>query len=358
MELSVYKIVLKLESPVALPTRRARLGYLGTPQHIPAATLRGSVLTALYREGLVNEDFLKHEASHPSIVASPAYPLVDGEESKPANPFIYQCKKCEGAPIFANESEAFYKILSSEEPEIPLECGRKHRALRQLHPSPIIRKGDGMVKEACVKGFRYVAVNISRRRASAVKGVLYSYEAVVEPERFWATISSLRELDLAGLQLLVGRGVSRGLGRVKVEKAQKIDLSKTVESFAKTVNEPIILYAMSPLLDGAGLEWRSFPKMIDLNGLASMFNINADGKLVLEKAYGRTTAFDAGWDMYNQNLRPRFEAKTPGTIVKASLKDTSGNVGLLMAILRYWGSIALYNTMPITGVNMLELVEV
>ncbi|MEM4328850.1 MAG: hypothetical protein QXI50_04225, partial [Candidatus Caldarchaeum sp.] len=56
--LNVYRLVLRLESPVALPTRRARLGYLGAPNYIPATTLRGALITALYREGMVDENAL------------------------------------------------------------------------------------------------------------------------------------------------------------------------------------------------------------------------------------------------------------------------------------------------------------
>jgi len=359
--LNVYRLVLRLESPVALPTRRARLGYLGAPNYIPATTLRGALITALYREGMVDENALKSEASYPTMIVSPAYPLADGKESKPAHPFIYQCKQCEDSKPFTTESKVFRGILSSEEIELPSECHHGHRALRMLHPSPVIDNGGGVLEEVGVKVFRYVAVNISRRRAAAVKGVLYSYELIAGPNEFWATIASRRELDLNGLLLLVGRGVSRGLGRVKVEKAQKIDLFSAAQTFANPTERPFLLRAMSPLLGcrGAGLEWMNYPETIDLGGLAGAFNINGRGKMTLEKVYGRTVTFDAGWDMYNTRLRPRFQAKAPGTIVQASMKDVSGDVGLLMAVLRYWGDIILYGgSTPITGVNMLEPVEV
>ncbi|MDW8360480.1 MAG: hypothetical protein RMK31_07875, partial [Candidatus Caldarchaeum sp.] len=248
MDLNVYKIRLVFESPVALPFRRARLGYLGIPKHIPAATLRGSVIAALYRERMIDEKRMRDEAMYPSIIASPAYPVINGLESKPAHPFIFQCKKCEaegrqqGSAFKIDSAE---RLMSSDLVNFEPPCG--HRALKQLHPTPIVFY-NGRIVEAGVSGFRYISLNMSRRRAAGVKGVLYSYEALDESHEFWATLASPDELGLDKLLLLMGRGISRGMGRVRVSNSERVDVSKEAEKLSNTGDGQVLFTAISPLL--------------------------------------------------------------------------------------------------------------
>lgn len=353
--LNVYKLYLRLESPVALPLRRARMGYLGLPPFIQATTLRGAIITALMQERILDRESVMLESNTPTIIASPAYPIVDGLESRPAHPFIFLCKKCQA---MVNSQEILRKLTSSDNLDIPSECPNKHRALQQLHPSPIITAKGG-VERAEVAGTRYVSVSISRRRASSVKGVLYSYEVLAESQTFWATVSSYRELDLNGLVLLLGRGASRGLGRIKIVEASQVDISKS----GKQVHDDakgVLLQSFSPLLGfrNLGQEWAPYPSEIDLTALSKSMGTEFGGKLQIRKVYGRTVQFDSGWDFVRGNLRPRFKVKAPGTLIHATVRDASGDIGLALTALRYLGTVECCDSFPITGVNMLEPMEV
>ncbi|MEN3047880.1 MAG: hypothetical protein ABDH63_03755 [Candidatus Caldarchaeales archaeon] len=360
MGLKVYRVRLRFESPVALPTRRARLGYLGVPRYVPASTLRGAIVSSLYREGHIDEDRLKREALYPEIVASPAYPVVEGLESKPAHPFMFACKRCEAEgkkETLTFEADAV-KIVKSGDVRIPEpKCG--HRALKQLHPSPVVWK-NGRPVEAGLAGLRYVSLNMSRRRASGIKGALYSYEALADSLEFWATVSSRDELRLKGMLLLIGRGISRGFGRVRVTEATEVNIAKEAEELKERSKGSAVFLSFSPLLGfgQAGSEWSTYPRVLDLSELAREAGSQASGTITVKRAYGRTFTFDSGWDMAKGRLRPRFEAKNPGTVVYASIDNASGDIGSALVSLRYVGTKVLYGESTwITGVNMMEPME-
>lgn len=356
--LNVYNLRLRLESPVALPVRRARQGYLGVPSTIPATTLRGATITALYNKGALNSQAITQESQNPSIIASPAYPVINGRESQPAHPFVFVCKKCGAMYVF---SEAFQMLSRGEEVVVPTECRGGHRALRQLHPSPFI-EDDREAWRGTITGFRYVSVGISRKRASAVGGILYSYEMLAESQEFWATLASTLPLELDGLLLLVGRGASRGLGRVRVraEEVSLDDFSEKAEGYAAKRGGAMLFTAMSHLLgpDKSGDGWSNYPKEIDLSAVSRRLGLQLSGKLILEKVLGKTVTLDLGWDMARGVLRPRFEAKAPGSVVVARPVQMTGKLGLVMAVLRFIGVVEFFDGFPLTGVNMLSPLEV
>jgi len=364
--LKIYKIRLVLLSPVVIPSRRTRTGYLGSLDYIPASTLRGAVVSAMYREGVIGEAFLKLEASKPTIIASPAYPMVDGEEAKPAHPFIFMCKRCKlenNEPYFV-DGEALKGILEGRGPEVKVECANGHRTVRSLHYKPVVsvHGKENSFKSAEPSGFRYVSVNISKDRAAAVRGRLYSYEALAEGQEFWAFVSSRKEhLELDSMRLRIGRGISRGMGDALISKVEEVDMDWAIDRVKEAVRSgALLLHALSPLLGGEELLGSSAcPTKIDLRRIAELIGVDAGGSLRLEKAYGRIISFDAGWDMVRRQLRPRFYAKAQGSVVKASLEDVSGGYLYALAALGFIGTVEYYKgDMPITGINILEPLEV
>ncbi|MEM1990860.1 MAG: hypothetical protein QW782_09570, partial [Candidatus Bathyarchaeia archaeon] len=91
----ILEIMLEILSPTIITERRSLRGFLKTLNYIPASTLRGAILSELYRNGIVGDDFLKSEREKPSVIASYAYPVTSGgEKCYPSHPFMYRCKVC------------------------------------------------------------------------------------------------------------------------------------------------------------------------------------------------------------------------------------------------------------------------
>ena len=366
MGLNIYKVRVVLLTPAVIPSRRARTGYLGSLDYIPASTLRGALVSAMYRDGIVSEDFLKLEASEPTIIASPAYPVVNDEEAKPAHPFIFICKRCKlenNEPYFVDD-EALKGIMEGREPEVKVECAKGHRAVKSLHYKPVvlIHGKEKTYKSAELSRFRYVSVNISKDRAAAVRGRLYSYEALGEGQEFWAFVFSRKEhLELYRMRLRIGRGISRGMGDAVISKVEEVDMDWAIDRVREAIRGgALLLRSLSPLLGGEeSLGSSAYPTKIDLRRIAELIGVSASGSLRLEKAYGRVIPFDAGWDMVRRQLRPRFYAKAQGSLVKTSLDNVNGEYLYALAALGFVGTGEYYNgDMPITGINILEPLEV
>ena len=86
----ILEIMLEILSPTIITERRSLRGFLKTLNYIPASTLRGAILSELYRNGIVGDDFLKSEREKPSVIASYAYPVTSGgEKCYPSHPFMY-----------------------------------------------------------------------------------------------------------------------------------------------------------------------------------------------------------------------------------------------------------------------------
>jgi hypothetical protein len=353
-----FRISVSLHSPAIVTKRRTATGFLGALDHIPASTLRGAVISALYWNGVVNLDWLSQESKTPRLIVSPAYPLVDGRHSRPAHPFIYVCKKCEieGGEGYLRlaAGEAIEKIRDGEDPTLPYECSKGHRALKQLHPRPVLI-GENL-EEVQEHHFRVVCVGISRTRASSVKGMLYSYEALAEGAKFWATIAAPANLDLERAnELFIGRGKSRGMGRASMKIEAEIDLAKEADAIKDHIgSEWVALYSLSPLLGSDELGWSTYPKSIDLKQLAARSGLECAGSLNIVAAYGRIIRFSSGWDLMSGKGRPVFEARAPGTVVRARLIGVSPDkAALTLATLRYLGTICETSDAVVTGVNML-----
>jgi len=87
MRLLEARLVLK--SPAIVTQRRLERGFVKPADHIPGSTLRGAILASLYRAGKLSADDLRREAEEPSLLASPAYPVVGSSRSVPATPFMF-----------------------------------------------------------------------------------------------------------------------------------------------------------------------------------------------------------------------------------------------------------------------------
>jgi hypothetical protein len=347
----VVEVKITLRSPTILPERRSASGYVGTLSYIPPTTLRGAILTSLYLQGKIGEEKLKEEDVRPRLIASPAYPIdAKGRKSRPATPFIWECKV---SKYIINREEEFVKKIYEDAPlSIPSECARGHRALKALHPKPIPN-----VEKVTT---RHISVAIDKSRGVAVKGMLYSYDVILPPQTYWATLTLPDEYGVDGrFEVRVGRGSSRGFGFAEIEVQREISLEEKAEEYSNYIKGgKVVLVAISTTLQG-GIDPQPYPKTLDLADIAAQLGFNiADCTLNIEKVYGKTVRVRGGWNILKEAPRPDYYAKAQGSVVSARIDAKSrkdATTGL--AALAYHGTIEELGGYTITGVNMLRVAQ-
>jgi len=358
----IVEVKLTLKSPTILSERRSASGYLGTLDYIPPTTLRGAVLTSLYTQGKIREEKLREEDARPRLIASPAYPIVpQGKKSRPATPFIWECKVCkmesdqsknvdkEGKYILNREEDFVKKIYDAAPLNIPSECEKGHRALKPLHPTPIPR-----VERVIT---RHMSVSINKSRGVAVKGMLYSYDIILPPQTYWATLLIPDEYGVdSRFEVRVGRGSSRGFGVAEIEVQSEINLEEKAEEYYSYVKgDTIVAVATSPTLEG-GSNPQPYRRTIAVSKVAEQLGLNITNcVLYVEKVYGKTVRMKGGWNILKDVPRPDYYAKVQGSIVSARVdaKDRK-DAAMGLAALAFYGTIEELEGDIITGANMLR----
>lgn len=360
MELKFFELNLELLSPAIVATRRTKTGYVaGDKDYIPSSTLRGAILTALYRDGKLDEAFLRSEEAL-LVVASAAFPIYRGRKSYPCHPFAYRCKACasEGEEVGENYVMEVLPLLErGEEPAYKHSCSKGHVALEPLHPSPciVVSKDGRRLVRADVGKHEMTCVGISRKRATSERNLLFEYEAVAAETEFWATLAVPDKLsrlieDLG--EIRVGRGVSRGFGRAKF-KANPVSLEGLMEKYRELIpfkRGRLVLYSLSPMLHCSGNKYWPYPEEIDLSRFSKLCGMSDGGSLRIEAVYGRTGFYSAGWDILKNEERPTFsDVPSCGSIAVCFF---SGEAEALVP-LGLVGTTEKVGSFTITGVNML-----
>ena len=196
----------------------------------------------------------------------------------------FYCRRC--STVVDLTREAAEKLARGAEPEPPLrhKCGE---ALKPIHGSLVAREGREL-RRAGVETFRSTSVAIGKDRGSAVRGMLFDYEAIAEGTEFWAWVLAPDWLQPGSMEVAVGRGASRGFGwaELRLEPAPQPQPGGTV------------LVAMSPLTPLKRLEW---------GGCC----------ISLVRVYGRVHELQAGWE-YGRGFRPFVQLARRGSLVIAS----------------------------------------
>jgi len=287
----LYEARLVLKSPAIVTLRRTERGYVKPYSFVLGSTLRGAIVTALLREGVLGKENLEHEAREPRILASAALPVTNGCRTLPATPFMAHCKVCE---YTLDETRSAAKRLeageASEFPGLCPKCSERGRPspLEPLHGKLVYFKGG--YKTFRPYFFRATSVGIGKRRGAAVKGLLFDYEAIAEGTEFWAWVAT-GGLEVPGrLEIAIGRGRSRGFGWA--------ELSLTPAQ-AQPAPERGVFVSSSPLLPLNRLSW-------------------GENSLELKKVLGRIFRIQLGWDMLRGKPRPFATLARPGSLVVAS----------------------------------------
>ncbi|MEM3986479.1 MAG: hypothetical protein QXR39_06890 [Candidatus Methanomethylicia archaeon] len=368
-----YKIKIKLDSPTIIPERRIERGYKGCLDYIPSTTLRGALITSLYLNGNLKLDEAKELVKTFDLLVSNAYLFDEGKESHPSHPFMYECKVERERINFINE--VVDELKRYENPRFKFRCSEGHLALKYIHPKTVIPLSDkrNMFRPSLVKVQCTISTAISKRRASSQSGMLYEYDYIVEGQRFWSFLGISEKLDKyieEGLELKIGRGISRGFGKAHIDDLEELSLNSLTDTIKSKIDLQgvSILYSQSPLLDydKTLMKYASYPRKIDLNHLLKIcrfpFNdagsisiVDVEGKPMI---YGKTRVLHGGWDMHMNIKRPNFnDVISEGSIVVANI-NAKNDTPIALAILSIIGYPVELNDYIFTGLNILIPIQI
>jgi len=247
-------VTVNLNSPLHLGQSPLGAGeYLFTQRYIPGAALRGALAEVLVRDCAMGRDRCTLDDCPPDtrkeclfyqlmgepgrLRFEPAYPVVAEGYSFPFPLTARTCKLKEGFPTKASEAEKHHGVFDTLVFQAVFE-----EMLSTNTPLPFIYRPrcprcGGAVKEATgcygwlqdtplpgkeVNIMRTTHTAINRTRGVAEDGLLYTIEAIQKETTFrstlWASCEVKNgELEAALLRIAhLGRGASRGRGRVKV----------------------------------------------------------------------------------------------------------------------------------------------
>jgi len=358
------EVSIELTSPVVVTRRRTERGYLSPLPYIPATMVRGAMLSSLHYMGLLDEEWLKRESRSPTFYASPAYPLDRLDRSYPSHIFAYKCKIPHGEQFERSNyaGEVLERLEANKEPVFRYTCSEGHAgSLREPHPDPVIPTA-GSFREVELEYEHVICVGMSSSRAASKRQLLYDYEAIAAGQRFWFRIAGPDEVVDAmkvGMDVRVGRGISRGYGAARLIEIREAKIGEIGEEIREIYSGKthMALYSLSHILStnpspDSILE-------IDLEGLAGVCGFQAAGKLRVKRIYGRRCSLQLGWDLMRGRRPTVSPAWMPGSIAIAEVKGLDGEWWKALAALAWTGTLDLLldqdgGIWPIVGINFLE----
>ena len=278
------EIRFRVKSPAIVTRRRSERGFKSSLDSIPGSTLRGALLSSLFYQGRVSRENLEKERNDPSLICTPAYPVVKDEKSWPSHPFVFRCKATHQL-VLNKAGEVIEDLEAGRTPAIPIVCPEGHAALESLHPKLIDSKGNLVAPES----FSSICVGINKNRASFEGGMLYEYDAIAAGETLWAMLACSGDTEIdKGFEFWVGRGISRGFGHMEVTQVEDLKLEEKARQARDAIkNGRIVLYSLSPLVSVEDGSCRAYPEMIDLSWVARKLSLQGGGKMEVEVVYGK-----------------------------------------------------------------------
>lgn len=375
--MSVSLVEIKLESPTLLVQRVGRTGFSSIVGWIPGSALRGSIITWSVRSGHLNEEVYAREMSSPTLIVHPAYP-VDGETTRPPTPYTLSCKidklvidvlgrdRIKNLTL-AKDIKTFVDLMGDPS----LYCIKSQgipNSTKRINIPVIPSKGVIVRKYSPPNGEQVdvlTSVAINKTIRAAEKGMLFNYEVLLPDQKFRTLVIDRSEnrdfieyLRSEGL-LFLGRGTSRGLGRVKVRIIKTWELEVLAKGLEHQVEKWLVesdggirvaLYARSPITQMRGWGVSSPLPKLDLSWIGEEVNlglaIGTDNRVLA--VGGRTKFLSVS---YPTGLpRPSFSCSDRGSIFIMESKDSRSKVSRAISL----GSILGWDRLAVLGLNFLQ----
>ncbi|MEE9378969.1 MAG: RAMP superfamily CRISPR-associated protein [Candidatus Lokiarchaeia archaeon] len=357
--LKLYRIRLKLESPLLVGYTPPDHNLYKTLSHIPSITLRGGIATQLLEEFCQNDtnfgkceicnkqdDCHFYEFFYKNIfsISNGLYLTqekknfefcCDNPDLVPTHPLIKQCKRCESDEKYINYLEEWqdenilYIRANCQNPD----CNRKttmdvlknknyckNKDCRKILGTPetnfTISTAINYAKNSSLTGYLFTYSYILR------DSIFDSYMLIEENKKIYEFLSELPFIRL-------GRSKSRGFGKVLIE-LEEIDLNRKIEDNKGIINRMIknnslILAAKTNIVD-FNMEEESLDiitnPLINLNlaleYVKNKLNLNYEefeDLFLLDETMGELETI-GGWSFKTQQEKPHITVAKPGSLYK------------------------------------------
>lgn len=362
--LKIFQVELRVETPLIITSQQLGNILRHSFDIIPGQSLRGSLLSYLYRNG--EKQLVEEEVLNPKLVFHPLYPLVNGNESYPALPLTYKCKIC--GTVFLDK-DALSKLLSEDNSEfnVPSYCPKKHPFTVRKVGGSILYKSNGTFKNFSITQHLVPldSVGINKYFKSSEREMLYHYTAVEPGINFRGFVASENDevfgmfqiKDGTTLTLFMGRGISRGLGKISVtfrDRSELFDKEKSrIKSYLEKYSNNLTFVAKAPIFQ---LEFGDKDIFSSLNLKIDYFgDINFLEKRTISSnnKHFLLTGVDtvSGFSLYSKLPKARIIAAKIGSMLFYRLNKVNESIIEFIAKLEFLGvppfSYAGYNILEV-----------
>ena len=390
-ELAIYDVEVELLTPALLVERVGKRGYTSIRDRIPGQSIRGALLTVLWRLG-VEQDRLsslmvsadtalpcgmeeRGEFGHP-LTAIPKIPV--GKDGKDKERYAISflgptwleefSKVCEGQ---LDLPTMMRKAFDEHARKIPGIGEKAH-----VFSLPLLEKGLGKAfKEAGKPGlfvrasystYLEISTAISHVRGASEAGMIYAYEALPAGSKFRTTLTDLdgaltdamEERGLlkggrADISIRLGRGASRGFGHA-ILRAVRVGERKVKEAISRAEKAleagSVPLIATSPIsrLEVSARGLLTVPSPPDVIEVPNLWHknvaldISGGLRLRLAGAAGSEKRIKS-YSLKAGLPRPELRGLVEGSLCLYKVEEARGDAAELLALLELAGLDELAN---------------
>ncbi|RLE85342.1 MAG: hypothetical protein DRJ41_01410 [Thermoprotei archaeon] len=332
--MKVYVLSLRTESPMIITLRSGYGGFIhrSLTDEIPGLMLRGALFTRAIEEGVLTKDNADNLAIKPSHSIIPALFSSRGEAFPLDNllPSHALCSKSKWSNIVMSpgahklaqkDYETILRGLLRDELKIYSKKGKegiwKPGEVKRVQGRPALKENGRWVLCGKPRTFHYIETALDPTRGAGLPEMLFSYE-LVDVGSTYCSLIALEDtnplnslLERGRVEISVGRGISRGFGKLSV-KVVKGDIPKLPKLGKYAVFEAISpLFIMDPLPrppePGDVLK-------IDPNWYLRMTGYKISAELKVREVLGSETLY-RGWSLRRNSPRVPVRALSKGSIL-------------------------------------------
>lgn len=373
--MKLFNVLVSAESPLHITNMVSRNNYFSA-SFIPGPTLRGAFLTELMRK-----DKEAFDMALKNMFFSPAYPVCrNGHSPKQSLPTHFAMLRCKVCSRLERIKEAYQvnvleKLVNGNEtPYVScpdkLEHGVSNMEKAPDLYCPICRR------PISISGHieRTASTAIDREtRTSSPTGMLFFYEYIAPRAELMTqilvTADEVTKYVPSEMDIKVGRGASRGFGRVKLRFS---DATSQMKDSLGTIRDSLqrsflVMAAKSPcfhveiedgrgLVSNATLSVEEFKMSLERAAKIVMKDIDSEavGKAISEVIFRGGTCWMRGWSLKGDIAKPSLLAATPGSLFIMKFRQPLQGHEDVIALLEFTG-IGLHSSIGVNNVYFPEL---
>jgi hypothetical protein len=335
---------------------------------LPGSQLYGAILNQITKDEMIRyqevEDLLKHltvSFGFPCHIQCSGKTAFD-KSFVPAPANAFSCKICDQRKTLDWKKIGTEKLLLEVQSLWCEKCrGREFKPFEGMECQGCggsLSEWEGLERRTCV--------GINPKTGTSYpeeEGRLYTYDAIPKHRKFTFFICTeekhepiFRELNSSSI--FVGRGISRGLGELKLELSETCDLKERIEKSFQTYGGDVFIELISATfgigLGGGGIESRceiDWAKDLEEN-YTEVYGEEAEVKAQEVGFWGKTSHVDYGYSQFYKAPRPKALSINSGSTVRLRVEDEISFKALLCT--KFLGC-GFYKHFGYGGVRIIEV---